>query len=198
MKSDILDQPCQIHTKKDEEGNFILPKHTTRECRLLKQELRQEASRDKDEDDDDRAKGTSGHPNVENVLTIFADNESKSHLKVINREVNMAVPTVTKFLDWAKTPVTFDQSDHPAHIPTPGRQALVVDPVVGGVRLRKVLMDGGSGLNIIYTDTLEAMGIPMTQLSKSNMQFHGVIPGKKAKSLGQIALDVVFGEEKNL
>src|SRR3990170_1252726 len=29
------------------------------------------------------------------------------------------------------------------------------------------------------------------------MQFHGVIPGKKARSLGQIALDVVFGGEKN-
>jgi hypothetical protein len=74
---------------------------------------------------------------------------------------------------------------------------LVVDLVIGGFRLRKVLMDGGGGLNIIYANVLEVMGILMTYLSKSNMQFHGVIPGKKAKSLGQIALDVVFGEEKN-
>ena len=29
------------------------------------------------------------------------------------------------------------------------------------------------------------------------MQFHGVTPGKKAKSLGQIARDVVFGDSKN-
>ena len=29
------------------------------------------------------------------------------------------------------------------------------------------------------------------------MSFHGVIPGKKAESLGQIALDVVFGDSKN-
>ena len=63
--------------------------------------------------------------------------------------------------------------------------------MVGGTRLRKVLMDGGSGLNILYADTLKGMGIPMSRLSESNMQFHGVIPGKKAKSLGQIALDVV-------
>jgi hypothetical protein len=39
QKSDILDQPCQIQTKKDEEGNLILPKHTTQECRLLKLEM---------------------------------------------------------------------------------------------------------------------------------------------------------------
>src|SRR4051812_28994861 len=41
------------------------------------------------------------------------------------------------------------------------------------------------------------MGIPMSRLSESNMQFHGVIPGKKADSLGQISLDVVFGDSKN-
>jgi hypothetical protein len=58
-------------------------------------------------------------------------------------------------------------------------------------------MDGGSGLNILYAETLQGMGIPMSRLSESNMQFHGVIPGKKAKSLGQIALDVVFGDSKN-
>ncbi|KAI4997097.1 hypothetical protein ZWY2020_052439 [Hordeum vulgare] len=31
----ILDQLCPIHTKMDEEGNAIFPKHTTRQCRLL-------------------------------------------------------------------------------------------------------------------------------------------------------------------
>ena len=60
----------------------------------------------------------------------------------------------------------------------------MVDPVVKGTRLTKVLMGGGSGLNILYAETLKGMGIPMSRLSKSNMSFHGVIPGKKAASLG--------------
>ena len=63
--------------------------------------------------------------------------------------------------------------------------------------MTKVLMDGGSGLNILYAETLKGMGIPMSKLSESNMSFHGVIPRKKAESLGQIALDVVFGDSKN-
>ncbi|XP_020193061.1 uncharacterized protein [Aegilops tauschii subsp. strangulata] len=109
----------------------------------------------------------------------------------------MAIPATTTYLKWSKTPITFDQSDHPAYVATPGRQALVVDPVVGGTRLCKVLTDGGSGLNILYAETFKGMGIPMSRLSESNMQFHGVIPGKKARSLGQIALDVVFGDSKN-
>ena len=33
--NDVLDLPCHIHTKKDEEGNLIYPKHTTRQCRVM-------------------------------------------------------------------------------------------------------------------------------------------------------------------
>ena len=73
----------------------------------------------------------------------------------------------------------------------------MVDPVVGGTRLTKVLMDGGSGLNILYAETLKGMGSPMSKLSESNMSFHGVIPGKKVESIGQITLDVVFGDSKH-
>ena len=36
---------------------------------------------------------------------------------------------------------------------SPGKYPLVVDPIIGNVRLTKVLMDKGSSLNIIYTET---------------------------------------------
>ena len=39
--NDVLDLPCHIHTKKDEEGNLIYPKHTTRQCRLLIHQFRE-------------------------------------------------------------------------------------------------------------------------------------------------------------
>ena len=74
----------------------------------------------------------------------------------------VAPATTTTYLKWSQTGITFDQSDHPTRVVTPGRQALVVDTVVGGTRLTKVLMDGGSGLNILYAETLKGMGIPMS------------------------------------
>ena len=196
----MLDLPCHIHTKKDEEGNLIYPKHTTRQCRLLIQQFRgdQPSEKGKESDRDEGKEEDDGYPKVNSTLMIFADVESKSRLKVINREVNMDAPAATTtYLRWSQTAITFDQSDHPARVATPGRQALVVDPVVGGTRLTNVLMDGGSGLNILYAETLKGMGIPMSKLSVSNISFHGVIPGKKAESLGQIALDVVFGDSKH-
>ena len=58
-------------------------------------------------------------------------------------------------------------------------------------------MDGGNCLNILYAETLQGMGILMSKLSERNMRFHGIIPGKKADSLGQITLDVVFGDSMN-
>ena len=69
----------------------------------------------------------------------------------------MAVPS---FLSWSESLITFDQRDHPSCVARPGRYPLVVDPIVCKKRLTKVLMDGGSGLNILYIDTLDAMRIP--------------------------------------
>ncbi|KAI4988672.1 hypothetical protein ZWY2020_035912 [Hordeum vulgare] len=192
----ILDQPCPIHTKTDEEGNVILPKHTTRQCRLLIQAFGEGQPSEKDIEQDDEDK-EDPFPQVHATLMIFADVESKSRVKLVNREVNTTTPSTPMFLKWSQTAITFDQSDHPAHVPTTERQALVVNPVVEGVRLRKVPMDGGSDLNIMYADTLKGMGIPMSKLSESSMHFHGVVLGRKAKSLGQIALDVIFGSDKN-
>ncbi|KAI4996995.1 hypothetical protein ZWY2020_052337 [Hordeum vulgare] len=169
--------------------------NNNRKCRLLIQGFGEGQPSEKDTEQDDEDK-EDPFPQVHATLMIFADVESKSRLKLVNREVNMATPSTPTFLKWSQTAITFDQSDHPAHVPTPGRQALVVDPVVEGVRLRKVLMDGDSGLNIMYADTLKGMGIPMSKLSEQDA-FHGVVPGRKAKSLGQIALDVVFGSDKN-
>src|SRR3954468_4542550 len=33
---DILDQPCPLHTTRDAEGKTVIPKHTARQCRLIK------------------------------------------------------------------------------------------------------------------------------------------------------------------
>ena len=38
-------------------------------------------------------------------------------------------------------------------------------------------MDGGSGLNILYVDTLDAMHIPRSELCPMSSPFNGVIPG---------------------
>ena len=85
---------------------------------------------------------------------------SKRQHKVCYREACAAEMAVPSFLSWPDSPITFDQRDHPSHVARPGRYPLIVDPIVRKKRLTKVLMDRGSGLNILYVDTLDAMRIP--------------------------------------
>ena len=40
----------------------------------------------------------------------------------------------------------------------------MVDPIIGTKWLTKVLMYGGSGLNIMYAKTLDAMGIVQSRI----------------------------------
>ncbi|XP_066354797.1 uncharacterized protein [Miscanthus floridulus] len=79
----------------------------------------------------------------------------------------------------------------------PGRYLLVVDPIVGTTRLTKVLMDGGSGLNIMYVETLDAMGVDRARIRLTRAPFHGIVPGKQAIQLGQIDLPVTFRNPSN-
>src|SRR6185436_16353546 len=79
----------------------------------------------------------------------------------------------------------------------PGRYPLVVDPIIGNTRFSKVLMDGGSSLNSMYTHTLVLMGIGLDKLRPSKSSFHGVTPGKRVQPLGQIDLPVCFGTAAN-
>jgi hypothetical protein len=60
--------------------------------------------------------------------------------------------------------ITFDRDDHPDYVPNPGVYLLVVDPIITNTRLTKVLMDSGKSLNIIYTQTLDLLGIKRTHL----------------------------------
>jgi hypothetical protein len=101
------------------------------------------------------------------------------------------------YLDWSDKPITFDQGDHPDCVPSPRKYPLVVDPVISNARLTKVLMDGGSSLNIIYAETLGLLGIDLSMIRTSATPFHGIVAGKCILPLGQLDLTVCFGTPSN-
>ena len=72
----------------------------------------------------------------------------------------------------------------------------MVDPIVPKW-LTKVLMDGGSGLNIMYAKMLDEMGIDRTRLHPTRAPFHGIMPGKQAMPLRQIDLPITFEDPFN-
>jgi hypothetical protein len=60
--------------------------------------------------------------------------------------------------------ITFDRDDHPDYVPNPRVYPLIVDPIIANTRLVKVLMDGGSSLNIIYAQNLDLLGVMRSHL----------------------------------
>src|SRR5438105_6563797 len=123
--------------------------------------------------------------------------ESKRKQKLIAQEINAITPATPKYLKWLEVPITFGRADHPDHVPHPGRYPLVLDPIVLTVKLNRVLVDGGSGLNILFAKTLDDMKILRSELKWSRASFHGVIPGTSVTPLGTIKLPVTFGSREN-
>jgi hypothetical protein len=74
---------------------------------------------------------------------------------------------------------------------------LVLEAQIGGFTSKKVFMDGGSSLNLIYADTLRKIKILLNNLLPTETSFHGIIPGKPTYPLGAIHLDVIFGTPAN-
>ena len=58
-------------------------------------------------------------------------------------------------------------------------------------------MDGGSSINILYYDTFKRMKLQDRQLIPTETVIHGIVPGKSAKPIGKIYLEVAFETFEN-
>jgi hypothetical protein len=192
----MLKEPCPYH-----QG---LVKHTLEECVMLRCHFHRAGppaeggrAHNNDKKEDHKAEE---FPEVHDCFMIYGGkvaNASARHRKQERQEVCSVKVAAPVYLDWSDKPITFDKSDHPDRVPSPGKYPLVVDPVIGNIRLTKVLMDGGSSLNIIYTETLGLLQIDLSSIRAGAAPFHGIIPGKRVQPLGQLDLPVCFGTPSN-
>ena len=118
-------------------------------------------------------------------------------IKLHNRDVNSVFRHLVEPLLLSEIPITFDRRDHWVHLPRSGAYPLVVNSVFCQIRLARVLIDGGSALNIIFARTLEDMVFDMTKLVPSDQAFYGIIPGAGSTPVGKVTLTVTFGTRDN-
>ena len=123
--------------------------------------------------------------------------EGKRKQKLTYREVMLAAPSTPEYLPWSEVPISFDQMDHPDHILKLGRYPLLMTMTIRDVKLSRVLVDGGSSLNILFLKTYDQMGLLRTELGPCSSPFHGVIPRASATPIGRITFPVTFGTPDN-
>jgi hypothetical protein len=107
------------------------------------------------------AKAATSFPGEEAVMLICGGpvpHESWHKLKLMSWTDNAVSPAMPEYLQWPKSLITFDWTDHPYCVSKLGRFPLIVDWLVnGGSGLN--LMDGGSVLNRMYLNTFEGLGL---------------------------------------
>jgi hypothetical protein len=179
-------------------------KHTLEECDMLQRYFNKAGpSAEGGKDQGNNKKGGDREeefPEVHDCFVIYGGqvaNASARHRKQERREVCSVRVATPVYLDWSDKPITFDHDDHPNYVPSPGRYSLVIDPAIGNARISKVLMDGGSSLNIIYAETLELLGVDRSMIRAGAAPFHGIVPGKRVLPLGQLDLPVYFETPSN-
>jgi hypothetical protein len=145
-------------------------------------------------------KAATAFPEGKVVMSIYgghAPYEFNHKLKLTSQAINATSPATLEYLQWSKSQFTFDRTNHPDSITMPGRFLLVVNPLVGTTRLTKALMEGGSGLNIMYLETFEGLGLTWDQLQNSPHPFYGVVSGKQSIPLEWVTLPVTFRDTNN-
>jgi hypothetical protein len=131
------------------------------------------------------------------VNDLFGGLPTRGSQKATRLEVLNIEPATPTPLRWLEIPITFSHADQWTSFSEPGCFPLVLKPVVAGSRLNKVLIDGGSELNVLFTNTLKKMKLDITNmLTKSASPFYDIIPGNVAIPLGSVALPVTFGETR--
>jgi hypothetical protein len=186
----LLKEKCPWHL----DGN-----HTTEQCYQLRRALKDTPEPRHPHDKKGKKKADEGNDDFQEpnktVNILFGGLPNRQAQKATRREVLSIEPAVPTPLRWLEVPITFSRANQWTSFSEPGRFPLVLKPVVAGSRLNKVLIDGGSGLNILFTKTLKKMKLDITHmLTKSTSPFYGIIPGNTAIPLGSVVLPVTFGE----
>ncbi|KAK1627267.1 hypothetical protein QYE76_001582 [Lolium multiflorum] len=186
--------PCYLHSYVDSKDGKTKSSHLLRDCRqfldmhkLIQQSGQQQLP-------------PPPPPPPQHQVQQAQPNEAfpppRGQMSMIHRTESI-MANIPEYVDWSSQSITFSRADHPMTTPKPGHAALVVEAQIGGFKMSKVFMDGGSGLNLIFVDTIRSMGITMSMLEETDTCFHGILPTAPGHSLGKAYLNVIFGRADN-
>jgi hypothetical protein len=189
----LLKEKCPWHL----DGN-----HTTEQCYQLRRALNDTPEPRHPHDKKGKKKTDEGNDDFQGpdktVNVLFGGLPNRRAQKATRREVMTIEPVVPTPLRWSEVPITFSRVDQWTSFSEPGRFPLILNSVIAGSKVNKVLIDDGSGLNVLFTKTLKKMKLDITHmLTKSTSPFYSIVPGNAAIPLGSVVLPVTFGETRD-
>ncbi|KAK9080783.1 hypothetical protein SSX86_000541 [Deinandra increscens subsp. villosa] len=119
-----------------------------------------------------------------------ADQSAKSRAKRHARETKSDVPrkSVKASVQADLKDVTFSEDDR-CNVMDPHHDGLVITLYIANHFVKRILIDGGSSVNIIQLETLTKMGIPQDEVIAKSMVLVG-FSGETKNTLGEVKLPV--------
>jgi hypothetical protein len=202
---DILDAQCPYH--KDMH-------HTLRNCRDFKHSVGNArpfqplppppprgGPREPRQPQQQEGGGGGAFPCVDGEVNFIfgkhGSKESKRQQKLNDRQILVATIGPPALYRWSKHPITFTQADQWLNFDHLGKYPLLVDSVIRECRVKKVLVDGGSSINVTFPRTLLGLGIALKELQESDTPFFGIVPTEGEYPVGHIYMPVTFGTPDN-
>jgi hypothetical protein len=202
---DILDAQCPYH--KD-------MRHTLRNCRDFKHSVGngrpfqplpppppRGGPREPRQPQQQEGGGGGALPRVDGEVNVIFDGhgsqESKRQQKLNDRQILVAATGPPAPYRWSEHPITFTQADQWLNFDHPGKYSLIVDSMIRDSRVKKVLVDGGSSINVTFPRTLQGLGVALKELHESDTHFFGIVPTEGEYPLGHIYMPVTFGTPEN-
>jgi hypothetical protein len=145
--------------------------------------------------------GGGAFPHVDReVNVIFGGHgaqENRKQQKLNDRQVLVATTSALAPYRWSEHAITFSRADKWLNFDHPGKYPLLVDLVIRESRVKKVLVDGGSSINVTFPRMLQALGVELKDLTESDSPFFGIVPTEGEFPLGHIYMPVTFGTPEN-
>jgi hypothetical protein len=145
--------------------------------------------------------GGGAFPLVDREVNVIfgghGSQENKRQQKLNDRQILVATTGPPAPYRWSEHPITFTRADQWLNFDHPGKYPLLVDPVIRESRVKKVLVDGGSSINVTFPRTLQGLGVHLKELHESDTPFFGIVPTEGEYSLGHIYMPVTFGTPEN-
>jgi hypothetical protein len=138
--------------------------------------------RDGDDDDDDEHDRNPCHQYVnptKTVHSIFGGKvslESKRERKLLKQACLSVINTDDlisdpRLLAWSHREISFHPSRPVGGNSGPSRFTFVLDPCINSIRFERVLMDGGSSIDILFRSSLPALKLTQANLKPYDAQF---------------------------
>jgi hypothetical protein len=150
--------------------------HTTGNCWIFidrytrkgKNKDKQEDNKKKDEDNTEDKEFQQPKGIVAVIFFGVLGSRSKHQDKLALCSIMATKPAIPRYLNWSRYPIQFSREDQWTSIGNFGPYPLVLDPTIAGMTVTKVLIDGGAGLNIIFSKTLRKMWARLRRVDYPN------------------------------